>query len=311
MKYNATNYQIIDLINSVKKQLIQACKTKHEAEQQAIWMLEEITKKSHVLLLAEKEINLTKEDAEKLNEWIRQRVEEKKPLQYILGFIPFLNLKIKTVPPILIPRPETEEWVDWLIKKLKNVSGEIRILDIGTGSGCIALGLAKNLPNAFVTGIDINPKAITLAEQNLELNNITSEETFNVNVKFIVSDFYNNLDSKYKFDIIVSNPPYICNDEWLKLDDTVKNWEDKGALVAQHKTSFVDCLYAYKTIINEAKKHLRQNENLQKNKINIIFLEMGVGQEKDLILLFEKNGYRNIEFFEDLEGKQRVISARF
>lgn len=299
MKYTGTFYQTIDLINTIKEQLTPACKTKHEAEQQAIWMLEEITKKSHVTLLAEKEVNLKKEDTEKLNEWIRQRVEEKKPLQYIFGFVPFLNLKIKTVPPILIPRPETEEWVDWLIKKLKNIKGKIRILDIGTGSGCIALGLAKNLPNAFVTGIDINPKSITLAKQNSELNNIK-------NVKFLVSDFYNNLDTKYEFDIIVSNPPYICNDEWLKLDDTVKNWEDKGALVATN-----DCLYAYKMIISEAKKHLKPNENLDKHKINQIFLEMGAGQEKDLTLLFEKNGYKNIGFFEDLEGKQRVISARF
>ncbi len=295
-------YIIIDLINSIKEKLINACKTEHEAEQQAVWMLEEITKKKHAILLSEKEIILTTEDDEKLNEWIRQRVEDKKPLQYIFGYVPFLNLKIKTRQPILIPRPETEEWVDWLIKKLSPLiqnKSEIRILDIGTGSGCIALGLAKNIPNAFVTAIDINPDAITLAKENKELNNVE-------NVKFIVSDFYKNLDSKYKFDIIVSNPPYICNDDWKQLDDTVKNWEDKKALVAKN-----DCLSAYKIIINSAKIMLRQNKELAKYNINEIFLEIGEGQGEGVTLLFEKSMFKNIEFFVDLEKKRRVISASF
>lgn len=293
-------YQIADLINDIKEKLTPACSSRHEAEQQAIWMLEEITNKKETTLLIEKEITLSRDVENKLNEWIEQRVLDKKPLQYIFGYVPFLNLKINVEKPILIPRPETEEWVDWLIKKLKPLNmNEIRILDIGSGSGCISLALAKNLPNSFVIGVDINPNAIKLAQENQKLNNI-------INAKFIQSDFYNNLDSKYKFDIIVSNPPYICENEWKNLDETVKLWEDKAALVAKN-----DCIDSYRIIIGNAKLFLRQNEILQKNKINCLFLEIGQTQGEDVKSLFVINGFKNIEIYQDLEQKQRWVSAGF
>ncbi|MBD3273585.1 peptide chain release factor N(5)-glutamine methyltransferase [Candidatus Dependentiae bacterium] len=297
-------YKIENILEKITKQILPACKSKHEAEQQAKWLLEELTQKKYAHLVAQKEFSLNEKQEKKLNEWINLRVNEKKPIQYIIGYIPFLNLKIKTKPPILIPRPETEEWTNWLIKKLKDVKintfpKEIRILDIGTGSGCIALSLAKNLPDSFVIGTDINPKAIELAQENKILNNVE-------NVKFMVSNFYNNLDSEYKFDIIVSNPPYICEYEWDNLDETIKKWEDKKALVANK-----DCLHAYKIIISEAKSHLRENYNLEKDNIDRIFLEIGENQSKDIKILFVKNTFKNISFFKDLEGKQRVISARF
>jgi release factor glutamine methyltransferase len=294
MKYNLKK-----LISQNTENLLSACNSKHEAKQQVIWMLEEIKKEKQVNFLIKEEIDLNNEQINILNEWINLRVVKKKPLQYILGYVPFLNLKIKTVSPILIPRPETEEWVNFVITKLKtaNINREIKILDLCTGSGCIGLSFAKNIPNSFVIGTDINPKAIQLAQENQKLNKIN-------NIKFIQSDFYNNLDSKHKFDIIVSNPPYVCEEEWFKLEDTVKLWEDKNALVANN-----DCLYAYKNIINNAKLFIKKNKKLQESKINSIFLEIGKSQAKDICFLFEKSALKNIAVFSDLSQNDRMISA--
>jgi len=288
---------LINFINKIKKNLLISCDSEHEAEQQAWWILEEITKKNKTKLLLKDEIELNDEQIETINNWINQRVKEHKPLQYIFGYLNFLNLKILVEPPILIPRPETEDWINFLIKKLEKIKTEkLSILDIGTGSGCIALALGKNFPNFNITGIDINEKAIILATKNKELNNIK-------NVNFIISNFYENLENK-KFDIIVSNPPYICENEWENLDKTVKDWEDKKALVANQ-----DCLHAYKIIINNAKNHLLQTEILIKNNINNLFIEIGKDQENDIKILLETNGFINICFRKDLVGVIRLIHA--
>ncbi len=291
------NYNLIDFLNNLKNNLTPACSSSQEAEQQAYWILEEITQKNKLKLLLEDTINLNKEQIETIDNWVEQRVKNRKPLQYIFGYVNFLNLKILVEPPILIPRPETEEWLDFVLKNLQKIKHEkIKILDIGTGSGCIALSLAKNLPNAEITGIDINQAAINLANKNKKLNNIK-------NTNFIVSDFYKNLENQ-KFDIIVSNPPYICENEWEHLDKTVKDWEDKKALVANN-----DCLHAYKIIINHAKNHLLQSEMFKKNYINNIYLEIGKGQELDIKILLETNGFKNITFYKDLQGIIRLIHA--
>lgn len=294
-------YYLEKLICEKTKILLPACNSKHEAKQETIWMLEEITNKKQIYFEINKTIELSDIQINKLNKWIKQRTIEKKPLQYILGFVPFLNLKIKTKTPILIPRPETEEWVNFAISKIKNVNinNKIKILDLCTGSGCIALSLAKNIPNSFVIGTDINPKAIELAKENQTLNKIK-------NIKFIQSDYYNNLNPKFKFNIIVSNPPYVCNEEWLKLEDTIKLWEDKKALVANK-----DCLLAYKNIINNAKLFVKENKKQEKFSKNKIFLEIGESQAKDISILFEKNLFKNIKIFKDLSQKSRMISASF
>lgn len=290
---------LINFINKIKKSLLVGCESEHEAEQQAWWILEEITKKNKAKLLLKDEIELNDEQIKTINSQINQKIKEHKPLQYILGHVDFLNLKILVEPPILIPRPETEDWVSFLIKELNKVKNEkINILDIGTGSGCIALALGKNFPNFTITGTDINENAIKLATKNKELNNIK-------NVTFISSDFYKNLENK-KFDIIVSNPPYVCENEWENLDKTVKDWEDKKALVANE-----DCLHAYKIIINNAKNYLLQTETLIKNNINNLFIEIGKDQENDIKILLETNSFANICFFKDLEGITRLIHTLF
>lgn len=291
---------IFQLIKIIQKQLVPACKTKNEAEQQAIWMLEELTQKKYAQLILNKKIILTNNQNNILTKWIKERTEHNKPIQYIFGSLDFLNLKLKVKHPILIPRPETEEWVNFIIEKLKKLdptTSNITILDIGTGSGCIALSLAKNLPNSIVTGIDINPEAIKLAKENKTLNKVK-------NVNFLISNFYENLKHK-KFDIIISNPPYVCENDWKKLDKTVKNWEDKNALVAKN-----NCLYAYQAIISEAQFYLNRKNNDKNTFFPNIFIEIGKGQEADIKLLLETNGFKNIKYHQDLNKIIRMISAK-
>ncbi|MCF7899871.1 peptide chain release factor N(5)-glutamine methyltransferase, partial [Candidatus Babeliales bacterium] len=243
------------------------------AEQEALWLLEELTQKTEMQLLLNQDLNLTKEQEVKLKLWLKQRVEEKKPLQYILGHVPFCDLDIIVEQPILIPRPETEEWVSWFIEKLKKLDKSeqnLKILDLCSGSGCIALALGKNLPDAQIFGIDINPKAIELANKNIVHNKIK-------NVKFIESDFYKNIQLE-KFDIIVSNPPYINEQDWQNLSPTVKDWEDKSALVTNNNG-----FLAFEEIIKNAKNYLKENVLLKKYKIPQIILEIGKNQEHKVL----------------------------
>jgi release factor glutamine methyltransferase len=192
------------------------------SQQEAIWLLEHIIQKNYSFL---SDFILTEKQLAKLNEYIVQINKEHIPLAYIIGWVPFLDLKISVKPPILIPRPETEEWVAHLIERLTAYKKKIsRILEIGTGSGCIGLALAKSLPKAQIWATDINPLALDLASHNAKINNIT-------NIQFLESDLFQALYGK-TFDLIISNPPYIPQKFASKIDLSVTKWEDSQALFA-------------------------------------------------------------------------------
>jgi len=272
------------------------------AKQEALWLLEELTKKTETQLLLNQDLDLNKEQEEKLYSWLKQRGEEKKPLQYILGHLPFCNLDILVEQPILIPRPETEEWTLWLIEKLKKFDKDtqnLKILDMCSGSGCIALALGKNLPDAQIIGTDINPKAVELANKNKIHNKIK-------NVNFIKSDFYKNMQDlqKEKFDIIVSNPPYISEQDWQNLSKTIINWEDKTALVANDNGYL-----AFEEIIKNAKNYLKENKMLKKHKISQIILEIGKNQENKVFELLKYYNFQNIDSQVDFNKITRVVTA--
>ncbi len=289
---------INQLIKEIKEELISCSPSSHEAGQQASWMLQELTKKSESQLLLEETIELSQEQEKKLKEWIHQRVSEQKPIQYVFGHTPFCNLDILVEQPVLIPRPETEELVFWLIKKLELLKNEkLNILDLGTGSGCIALALARALPDASVVGTDINLKAIELARKNAEHNNIK-------NISFFESDFYSKIPVEQKFDLIVSNPPYISDKEWDNLPQNVRLWEDYKALVAD-KQGF-EC---FEKIIFGAKSYLKENSKLKEFNIPQIVLEIGKGQENRVSELFQQAQFKNMQVFADLGGVNRWITA--
>ena len=294
------NFKINSLIKDIKTKILSCCQSEHEAEQQAWWMIEELTKKNKSTLILEKKIDLAKNQEQTLYKWINQRTIEKKPLQYILGHVPFCNLDILLKPPILIPRPETEELACWLIKKLNKVNKEkLNILDICTGTGCIALALAKELPNSTVLGTDINKEAIKLAKKNKLHNKIK-------NSFFLISDFYSNINKDKKFDLIVSNPPYITKEEFENLNDTIKNWEDPNALIANKKG-----LASFEEIIKNSKNYLKSNNNFKKLNIPQIILEIGKNQENEVKKLLIKDNFININIFPDLKGINRWITASF
>lgn len=206
--------------------LTSLCQQTNLAQYQAWWIIEFVTQKSKAQLLAHK-YELSADEQLHIERIITDLVVHHKPLAYILGFVPFLDLHIQVTPPILIPRPETEEWVNNSIAQLQK-EGCIpkTILDIGTGSGCIALAFAKAFPHASVIAVDINQEALELAHKNAQHNNIS-------NITFMHSNLFDAISPATKFDLIVSNPPYISREQHSFMDASVTNWEDHGALFAQ------------------------------------------------------------------------------
>lgn len=270
-----------------------------EKHQKSLWILEKITGKNQSEILVQDNIELTEEQKQKLEEIINKHVKEHMPLQYIIGSIPFLDLEIFVEPPILIPRPETEYWCWELINKLNNLQNKnISILDIGTGTGCIAISLAKAFPESNVFAVDISAKALDLAQKNVKHNNIE-------NVTLIESDLFQNLSGK-TFDLIVSNPPYICEAEFEQLDLSVKNWEDYKALVCRDNG-----LEIIKRIIQQAPDYIKYNKDIIKNDIPNLVLEIGYLQGKDVSQFMKENKFINVELMKDLAGKDRVVSGIF
>ena len=210
MQHNTTKF-----VQEITKKLSSIYDNKVSQQQVAWWLLEKFTEQTEAELIAQKTIDLSYIQEQRFNNWITQHVKEKKPLQYILGSVPFTELTINVKPPVLIPRPETEEWTLKLIAQLTTLENKhLTILDVGTGSGCIALSLAKALPEATVYASDIFKQALDLTHENRKLNTVS-------NVKLILSDVYDQMPRNIFFDLIVSNPPYIAPDEWKTLRPAV------------------------------------------------------------------------------------------
>ncbi len=235
------------------------------------------------------------------------RLIEGEPLQYILGETWFCGLKIKLNKNVLIPRPETEELVEWIIQSLTglNLSGRsssleevtLTILDIGTGSGCIAIALKKLLPQVEVFGLDISIEALAIAKQNALLNK--------VNIQFVQGDIL-NVDSQsltksipIQFDLIVSNPPYILPSEIKDMRRNVLEHEPHLALFVSEN----DPLQYYKAIIGFARKYLRQE--------GVLFLEINESRGIELLALLQEQGFNALEIKKDISGKDRMVKVKF
>lgn len=291
------NVEII--VTGIAHQLLKAYNDDQLCHQYAWWLLEALTKQKKYQLIDHNEIKLTKEQEETLSLWLQKLSEQHYPLQYLLGSVPFCNLDILVEPPVLIPRPETEEWTCRLIKKLTQLRNRhLTILDLCTGSGCIALALGKALPQAQIVASDIQDHALRLAEKNCEHNGI-------FNVAVYKSDLFASLPSSFKFDLIVGNPPYIEPEEWQDLEHSVKDWEDKKALVApEHGLQIIA------NIIQQAPNYVRVNKELETANIPQLMLEIGFRQGFRVKELLEQSGYCTINIEKDLEGKDRVACAR-
>lgn len=232
-------------------------------------------------------------DVIQLLQWetVLSQLKEHKPIQYILGETEFFGLSFYVNENTLIPRPETEELVDWIIKQSKGESqkANIKILDIGTGSGCIAISLAKNIPTAHVSALDVSEKALTTAKKNAERNN--------VQVEFLHQSILETEDLLEQFDIIVSNPPYVRNLEKEEINKNVLAYEPHLALFVEDH----DALLFYRKIAELAQKNLSENGQL--------YFEINQYLGKEMIELLEKMNFKNIELRKDIYGNDRMLFA--
>lgn len=214
------------------------------------------------------------------------------PLQYIVGDVEFYGITLKVNNSVLIPRHETEILIEEIINSIKN-EDKIKILDIGTGSGNIALALAKNLPNAEIIGIDISEDAIQLAKNNAELTDLTSRVKFS---KFDIFD-YEESNVKEQFDIIVSNPPYVSDEEYTTLQKEIVEYEPSIAI-----TDNSDGYKFYEYITNLSKALLKKGGSL--------YYEIGKGQSEKVMNIMEQNSFIKIKVKKDYADIDRVISGK-
>ncbi|WP_454802540.1 peptide chain release factor N(5)-glutamine methyltransferase [Mucilaginibacter phyllosphaerae] len=267
---------------------------RRETEAIALLVLEEITDLSRSKIKAFTEDEITGEASEKIH-LILEELKTGKPVQYILGTTEFYGLNFLVNPATLIPRPETEELVQWVLeesKKLKIKNQKpLPVLDIGTGSGCIAISVKKNLPEAVITAIDISPEALHMAIKNALIND--------VEVEFIHDDILKTqsviVNSTY--DIIISNPPYVTLDDKLLMHQNVTNFEPHNALFVPQN----DPLVFYKAIADFAVGRLSNN--------GLLFFEINENFGKETIELLSNKGFINTELRQDMSGRDRMIMA--
>jgi release factor glutamine methyltransferase len=209
------------------------------------------------------------------------------PIQYITGDQEFYGLTLKVTPAVLIPRPETEHLVEAVLHHLPK-DQPTRIVDIGTGSGAIAIALAVHLPKAHITALDLSPEALSIAKQNAETHKVADRITF------LQSDLLAAIANEPPYDAIVSNPPYIPHTDHPTLHPEVRDHEPHTALFAG-----TEGLDIYRRLIPQAHTHLKPN--------GLIALEIGHGQREALASLL--SGWRNVNFVDDLQRIPRVALA--
>nr|WP_292960666.1 peptide chain release factor N(5)-glutamine methyltransferase [Muricauda sp. UBA7809] len=271
--------------------------------------IEHYLKLERFVLAIQPGYTLTKDEEEPLFEALAQ-LKFEKPLQYILGTAHFMDLELQVNENVLIPRPETEELVQWILGDIRDEKSEVRnqksersdgnlhpspftILDIGTGSGCIAIALAKQFPEAKIYALDISKEALAVAKKNAISNG--------VEVTFIEADILNGeskIGNELVFDVIVSNPPYVRELEKNEIHKNVKDFEPETALFVPDE----DPLLFYKAIINFSEKRLLGNGRL--------YFEINQYLGKETKALLKAFNFSEIELRKDIFGNDRMLKGK-
>ena len=272
-----------ELINHISAQL-EVAYPKDEAQALAWWIVEEETGLSRSQLICGcKDTTFSPHMQE-----IVTRLLHFEPIQYIFGHTLWNGLDLKVTPATLIPRPETAELVE-KVERLKVKGERLKVLDIGTGSGCIAIGLKKAHHEWQVTGIDISEDAIEVAKENAKRNG--------VEVEFKVADIFGIQNTDYRlqtdFEIVVSNPPYICESEKSSMKPNVLAYEPASALFVPD---------------NDPLKFYRRIAELKMGKY--LFFEINEAYPQELADMLKELGYEDIQITNDIYGKPRIIEAR-
>jgi release factor glutamine methyltransferase len=267
-----------------------------EAKEIVFWLMDFYLGIKKIDILSDKSF-------EKAIDWtnIIERLNNNEPIQYILGETEFYGRRFLVNNSVLIPRPETEELVKYIVDKQKNqfpvISNQLSILDIGTGSGCIAISIAKELPNFKVSAYDISKKALETAKKNAELNkaDVTFEKIDILKPSFIHSLIQYPL--RHSFNIIVSNPPYVMKQEIDRMQKNVLDFEPHLALFVEDS----EPLIFFQAIANFA------FNNLTDNGLVVVEINEALGEETANV--FRRKGFSKVEIIKDIHQKDRFVSA--
>jgi len=253
-------------------------------------LIEEFLELKRIDVSLKPDFKITEEKLTQLNSAIK-RLQKEEPIQYILGTTEFYGLPFIVNKHVLIPRPETEELVEWIISSVisSGVEKSLKILDIGTGSGCIPISLKKNIATTEVSAMDISKDAIEVAKQNAKLNE--------VQITFLQHDILSTKDLGQQFDIIISNPPYVRELEKQEIKNNVLENEPHLALFVNDNNP----LLFYNKIADLAKTHLKSN--------GMLFFEINQYLGKETVDLLKEKGFKNIKLKKDLFGNDRMILA--
>lgn len=280
------------LLQDFRKQAIKKLEElygEREAKQTVDILLEDLLQLNRAVMLAQHDRILTIDEQEQLQQAV-DRVMHNEPVQYITGQVNFYGLNLSVNPSVLIPRPETEELVEWVLNE-HNTNETISLLDVGSGSGCIPLALKNKRPDWNITSIDASSNALKTAK--------TNAEQLNLNVNFMHLDFLAEETWKPmgKINLLVSNPPYITVSEFEALEPNVKHHEPEMALVAPGEDPFI----FYRKLAHFGKQKLVKNGQ--------VYLELNAEHAATIRDIFIQQGYSDVMVQRDMQGKDRMLRA--
>lgn len=258
-----------------------------EASAMAKWISSDILHLSTMELYTGKDMNFSTKEWKEVED-ILARLKQREPLQYILQEAPFCGLSFHVEKGVLIPRPETEELVEWIVSDCQK-AGKVRILDIGTGSGCIPVALAESLPEAEVASCDISAEALRVAAVNVK--------RYGGKVTLFQADILQDELPDCRVDVLVSNPPYITESERGEMEANVLDWEPELALFVPD----TDPLRFYRRIARKGLDWLTEG--------GALYFEINRAYGAETVRMLEECGYRDIALRKDLSGNDRMIKA--